>query len=521
MWLEDIVQSYVDYSFSGALLQRLAIDPRSDKKFSLRAGILRIDQCIWVGAKPQLHHKLVSAFHDSAIDGHSGFPVTYKCVRQLFRWAGMRGFIKQFVQHCLICQQAKPERVPYPGLLQPLPIPTLPWERVSMDFVEGLPTSGRYNCLLVVIDKLTKYGHFIPLQHPFTAVSVAEACLYAVYRLHGMPLSIVSDCDQVFTSVFWKELFAKTGTLLRMSFARHPQTDGYTERVNQQLECFLRCFVSAHPTRWAQWIPLCEFWYNTNWHSATGQTPFEVVYGHTPRHFGISVDDTIQSEDLKQWLDQRKVVLDSVQQHMSRAQQRMKVQADKHHTERSFHIGDFVFLKLQPYLQSSVAPRANHKLAFKFYGPFQIIARVGEVAYELALPPSSKVHPVFHVSLLKVLAPGCEALPQLPSSNAHLQVPVEILQQRVIRRGSSSLVQVLVRWSDSSDELATWEDKETLKQMFPRAPAWGQAVSKKGGILTDQASESASEEREELIQATGQPRREPRLPARLAGPEWA
>ncbi|XP_073360410.1 uncharacterized protein [Aegilops tauschii subsp. strangulata] len=155
--------------------------------------------------------------------------------------------------------------------------------------------------------------------------------------------------------------------------------------------------------------------------AATGQTPFEVVYGHAPRHFDISVDDTIQSEDLKHWFDQRKVVLHSVQQHLSRAQQRMKVQADKHRTERSFEVGEFVFLKLQPYLQSSVAPRANHELAFKFYGPFQIIARVGEVAYELALPVSSKVHPVFHVSLLKkVLAPGCTALSQLPSSDAHL-----------------------------------------------------------------------------------------------------
>lgn len=94
LWLDDIIQSYVDDPFSVALLQRMAIHPQSDKKFSLKAGVLRLDQCIWVGNKPLLHHKLVSAFHDSALGGHSGFPVTYKHVRQLFRWAGMRGFIK-------------------------------------------------------------------------------------------------------------------------------------------------------------------------------------------------------------------------------------------------------------------------------------------------------------------------------------------------------------------------------------------------------------------------------------------
>lgn len=92
----------------------------------------------------------------------------------------------------------------------------------------------------------------------------------------------------------------------------HPQTDGQTERVNQQVECFLRCFVSSHPTRWAKWIALYEFWYNTNWHSATGHSPFEVVYGHSPCHFGITADSTVHSEDLQQWLANRQLVLDSV-----------------------------------------------------------------------------------------------------------------------------------------------------------------------------------------------------------------
>lgn len=152
----------------------------------------------------------------------------------------MKNFVKDIVKHCLICQQAKPERVPYPGMLQPLPVPNLLWEMVTMDFIEGLPLSGRYNCILVVIDKLSTFGHFIPLHHPFTATTVAEAFLDTVYKLHGMPLSIVSDRDRIFTSTFWKELFQRTqGTQLRMSSARHPQTDGQTERVNQQIECYL------------------------------------------------------------------------------------------------------------------------------------------------------------------------------------------------------------------------------------------------------------------------------------------
>ena len=248
-WLDDIVHNYSQDKFCTDLLQKLVSSGGHDGKFSLKSGLLRVDKCIWVGADPKLQHTIVSAFHNSPIGGHLGFPVTFKRVRQLFRWQGMRSCIKQYVSNCTICQQAKPERIPYPGLLQPLPVPGLTWEMVTIDFVEGLPVSRQYNCLMVIIDKLSKYGHFVPLHQPFTAVTVAEAFLNTVYRLHGMPLSIVSDRDRIFTSQFWKELFQKAGVLLRMSTARHPQTDGQTERVNQQVECFLRCFVSAHPSR--------------------------------------------------------------------------------------------------------------------------------------------------------------------------------------------------------------------------------------------------------------------------------
>ena len=172
-----------------------------------------------------------------------------------------------------------------------------------MDFINGLPTSGSYNCILAVIDKFTRYGHFIPLRHPFTAQKVAEAFVDNIYKLHSMPKVIVSDRDPIFTSLFWQAVHKQTGTQLKMSTAYHPETDGQTERVNQQVECFLRCFISAHPSRWAKWLSLGEFWYNTNWHSSLGKSPFEVLYGHSPRYFGITSADTIAQSDVQQWLE--------------------------------------------------------------------------------------------------------------------------------------------------------------------------------------------------------------------------
>jgi hypothetical protein len=153
------------------------------------------------------------------------------------------------------------------------------------------------------------------------------------------------------------------------------------------------------------------------------RSPFEVLYGYTPRHFGIDSLDTCPSMELTDWLEEKQLMQNLIKQHLLRAQRHMKNQAEKRRSERVFNNGDWVYLKLQPYVQSSLAPCANQKLVFKFFGPFQIEAKVGEVAYKLILPSSSQVHPVFHVSQLKQALPVKYQVADLPTALVGLQFP--------------------------------------------------------------------------------------------------
>lgn len=151
-----------------------------------------------------------------------------------------------------------------------------------MDFIDGLRLSFGNSVILVVIDKLSKAAHFIPLSHPYTTLTISQSFLDNVYKLHRLPRTIVSDRDMVFLSDFWKELFALQGVVLNFSSAYHPQSDGHTEVVNQCLESYLRCMCCDRPHLWSKWIPLSEYWYNTTFHTSSQLTPFEAVYGQPP-----------------------------------------------------------------------------------------------------------------------------------------------------------------------------------------------------------------------------------------------
>ena len=271
-----------------------------------------------------------------------------------------------------------------------------------MDFISGLPkTLKGFTVILVVIDRLTKSAHFVPGKSTYTASKWAELYLTEIVRLHGVPVSIVSDRDARFTSKFWKGLQTAMGTRLDFSTAFHPQTDGQTERLNQVLEDMLRACVIEFPGSWDSHLHLMEFAYNNSFQATIGMAPFEALYGkccRTPVCWSEVGEHRLMGPELVRSTNE---AIQKIRARMQTAQSRQKSYADVRRKDLKFDVGEKVFLKVAP-MKGVMHFEKKGKLSPRFVGPFEILERVGVVAYRLALPPSlSAVHNVFHVSMLR------------------------------------------------------------------------------------------------------------------------
>ena len=322
-------------------------------------------------------------------------------MKKSYYWPGMKKQVVEYLARCLECQQIKAEHQHPAGLLQPLPIPEWKWETISMDFITGLPRTKKGNDLImVVVDKLSKAAHFIPVQSTYKAVQIAHLFMQNVFHLHGLPKVIISDRDVKFTSTFWRTLFAELGTQLNFITTYHRQTDGQTERVNQVLEDMLRAYVMLKPGQWEEYLHLVEFAYNNGYHTSTQLSPFEVLYGRkcrTPSSWGGPEDKlSLGPEMLKEMEDMVK----RVRTNLKAAQDRKKSFADRRRRFKEYQVGDHVFVRIQA-RRSTLQWSGCAKLAPRYFVPFQILARVGPVAYQLALPSHIRIHNVFHISVLK------------------------------------------------------------------------------------------------------------------------
>jgi hypothetical protein len=450
------------------LLTQVQQHPDDFPHYETLDGLLFVKGKLFVPANSPFKQALLEEFHSSPVGGHSGVHRTFGRLQENVFWHDMRKDVADFIKSCLVCQQTKPvNHSPY-GLLQPLPIPERVWEDISLDFITGLPSFQTHTVILVVVDRLSKAAHFGTLPTQFTAVKVAELFANMVCKLHGMPRSIVSDRDAIFLSQFWKELFRLGGTKLRMSSAYHPQSDGQTEIVNKVLQQYLRCFVHNQPHKWGLFLHWAEWHYNTAVHTSTGFTPFQIVYGRAPPALVDYVTGSITLQAVEATLMERDEVLQILKQKLLRSQENMKLIADKKRTPHQFKEGDLVFVKLRPYRQNSVVGRRIHKLSKHFYGPYRIAKTIGEVAFKLELPPTSKIHPVFHASQLKPCLDATVTplnIPLTTEGNRPIIQPLAVIDWKQNEADGSK--QVLIQWDGLFPEDATWEDYEDIRGTYP------------------------------------------------------
>jgi transposase InsO family protein len=468
------------------LIERLQQDSGASDTFTWKNNSLWYKDHLYLCKNSQLKQKVLLELHTSPVGGHSGFLKTYHRVKKDFFWDGLKTDVQRLVAECLVCQQNKVETIKTPGLLQPLSIPSQRWEEVSMDFITGLPKSEGKSVIMVIVDRLTKYAHFCALSHPFKASTVATAFMETVQKLHGNPKIIVSDRDPIFTGHFWTKLFSCLGTQLAHSSSYHPQSDGQTEIVNKCLEGYLRFFVSDKQAQWFKWLPLAEWWYNTSFHTATKMTPFMALYGYHPPSITSSLKEKSKVQAVEDHIENQQQVLQILKDNLTMAQNRMKQQADQHRSERSFEVGDWVFLRLQPYKQMSLKQaKKDNKLSPKYYGPYKVLQKIGTMAYKLELPASSRVHPVFHVSCLKKVIgdkiPVQTILPELDEEGKMILEPEAITDTRIRQLRNRSISEYLIKWRKLPAEDSTWEDESFIQKHPELLKRCGQHLSQGEG----------------------------------------
>ncbi|GJU03199.1 putative reverse transcriptase domain-containing protein [Tanacetum coccineum] len=356
----------------------------------------------------------------------------YYDLRDLYWWPGMKRDIAEYVSRCLTCSKIKAEHQKPSGFLQQPEIPEWKWEKLTMDFITKLPkSSSGYDTIWVIVDRLTKSAHFLPIREDYKTEKLAKIYVNEIVARHGVPVSIISDRDGRFTSHLWQAL---------------------QRRALWTLEDMLRACVMDFGGSWDTHLPLIEFSYNNSYHTSIKCAPFEALYGRKCRSpviwTEVGESQLIGPEIVQETTE--KIV--QIKERLKTARSRQKSYADKRRKPLEFQVGDRVLLKVSPW-KGVVRFGKKGKLAPRYVGPFEIVERVGPVAYRLKLPQElSCVHDTFHVSnLKKCLAEPDVQVPldeiEIDENLRFVEEPIEIVERDVKKLKRRRIPLVKVRWN--------------------------------------------------------------------------
>jgi len=308
--------------------------------------------------------------------------------------------VKRYVEGCNAYQCNKNCTEQPAGKLMPNSIPERPWTHISADFITKLPLAQGYDSILVVVDRLTKMVHFIPTTEKMSAEGLARLFRDNVWKLHGLPESIILDRGPQFMAGLMRELNEMLGIKSKLSTVFYPQTDEQTERVNQELEQYLRMFIDHRQEQWPEWLGTAEFAYNNKAHSSTRMSPFKANYGQDPR-IGFKGRKKGKYEGAEKFIEKMKEIQEEAKAVLGKAQADMKKYADKKRSDmEDYKVGDLVMLSTKD-LKYQMVGRRMEKLTERFVGPYKIKKIVSPNAVELELLSTVKIHSVVNVSRIR------------------------------------------------------------------------------------------------------------------------
>lgn len=473
------------------------VEAGQSKDFTLMNGLLVFrGSRIYIPSYESLRTRLLHEAHDATISGHLGREKTYDRLARWFYWPQMRKSVMKYVATCTTCQRNKAVRQQPAGLLQPLPVPPSKFHTYSLDFITQLTKTHptQKDALLVVQDSFSKLLTLIPCKGTATAEEVAKLLHNGLFRRFGIPKILISDRDSKFTSAFWQSIADHLGTKLKMSTARHPQTDGQTEKANQTVEDMIRAYVSHHYKDRDVHLASLEFAYNDSIHASTGFTPFWLTYGaHPPTPMALLQQQLVPSGTpaADNWLDTLKADLQLARDNLTEAKKQQAYYANQgRRPGPEFQEGDLVLLKIP-----NIPKGSRPKLGPRYEGPYKILERRGPVNYTLELPLGDRRFPTFHVSLLKVYQAGDEEFlsrerSEVGPSGAYKETNVPIIEQIVGQRavvGQHGVQQeeFLVRWNTGAEN-DTWMTVDRVKELAPVVHEKYQAYLDSFGVESDE-----------------------------------